>query len=58
MKDFLYRMDERPTTVPTMHAAVEDAWRSIINEEIREIVDTMPAQIQAVIVARGGHTQY
>lgn len=58
MKDFLYHLDERPTTVPTMRAAVEDAWRSITNEEIREIVDTMPARVQAVIAARGGHTRY
>lgn len=47
-----------PTTVATMWAAVEEAWRNITNEEIQEIVDTMPARVQAVIAARGGHTRY
>lgn len=58
MKKKLYRMEERPTTVPTMHGAVEEAWRSITNKEIGKIVDTMPARIRAVIAAGGGHTHY
>lgn len=58
MNHFLYRMDERPSRVPTIRAAVEDASKSIINEEIREIVDTKPARIQAILAARDGHTKY
>lgn len=58
MKEFLSKMEERPTTVVTMRAAVEEAWRNITNEEIQEIIDTMLARVQAVIAVRGGHSRY
>lgn len=58
MKENLVYMDERPKTIPAICATVEEPWRNITDEEIREIVGTMPARIQAVIAAYGGHTRY
>lgn len=41
-----------------MRAVVEDAWSSISSEEIGEIVDTMPARVQAVIAAQGSYARF
>lgn len=57
MKQFFHQMEEQLTTVPTICAAVEEAWRSISSEEIQDIVDTMPARLQAVFAAHGVHTR-
>lgn len=58
MKGHIYRMEERPTTVPGMTAAVQEAWEFIPDLEIRHLVDSMPERVQAVIEAQGGHTRF
>lgn len=58
MKDYIYRMEERHTTVPAMTAAVQEAWEFIPDLEIRHLVDTILERIQAVIEAQGGHTRF
>lgn len=58
MKDYLYRLPERPTTVRTMQEAVWAAWGSISDDDCEQIVNTMPARIRAVYEANGGHTMY
>lgn len=58
MKQSFSQMDERSTTGPDIWAVVEETWRNITNQEIQEIVDTIPAGNQAVIADYGGHTRY
>ena len=58
MKDYLYRLPERPTTVRTMEEAVWAAWGSISDDDCEQIFNTMPARIRGVYEANGGHTMY
>lgn len=39
MKDFIYRMKQKPTMILTMIAAVRGAWTIISDIEIRHLVD-------------------
>jgi len=43
---------------PRLKAAVLEAWNSITNEEIIELIASMPARCKAVIEAEGWHTKY
>lgn len=38
--------------------ALEEAWENIDQQHIRNLVESMPRRLQAVIQARGGHTKY
>ena len=58
MKDEIASLPNRPTTIDAMQDAVWAAWSNIDQSIIQNIVDTMPARIQAVILARGGHACY
>ena len=41
-----------------LRVAVQEAWESISEGTLRELIDSMPARCQAVIDARGSHTKY
>ena len=41
-----------------LREVVEEAWQSILDEDLRRLVESMPARFQAVIRANGGHTKY
>jgi len=56
MKDEISSLPNRPTTIQAIEQAVWAAWSTIDQSSIQRIVDTMPARIQAVISAQGGHT--
>ena len=43
---------------PRLREAVIEAWNSITDEQIKELIGTMPERCQAVIDAQGGHTKY
>ena len=58
MKDYLYRLPERPTTKGDIEAALWDAWNSISENDITELVSSMPQRIHSVISAGGDHTPY
>jgi len=58
MKDQIASLPNCPTTIETMQDSVWAAWSNIDQSIIQNIVDTMPTRIQAVILARGGHTCY
>lgn len=58
MKDEIAFLPNRPTTLETMQNAFWAAWSHIDQSIIQNIVDTMPAPIQAVILAHSGHTSY
>jgi hypothetical protein len=37
---------------------VHEAWESITTEDLKELIDGMPARCQAAIDAEGGRTKY
>lgn len=47
-----------PTTLDELKVAVYEAWDDILVQDIDKYVNTMEARVQAVLVARGGHTHY
>ena len=58
IKNEISALPERPSTIPTMEDAIWSAWANIDQASIPAIVDTIPARIEAVLSARGGHTHY
>ena len=48
----------RPQGTEGIVAAVLEEWECITQDEILELIDSMPMRVQAVIMANGGHTQY
>lgn len=52
-------LDQRPTTVDGMKTCIQRTWNYLHDHpSIRDLVPSMPARIQAVIAANGGHTRY
>jgi hypothetical protein len=45
-------------TYNQLQEIVREAWESITTEDLRELIESMPARCQAVIDAEGGHTKY
>jgi hypothetical protein len=61
MKDWIQRQYGHIDTIssyPRLRQIVEEAWDAIPNERICELIESMPAQCQAVIYVNGGHTIY
>lgn len=59
MKTKLDDLPTRPTTIPQMTRAIRTMWTEL-NPSIHTVphITSMPARIQAVIAANGGHTKY
>ena len=45
-------------TLPNLQKAVREEWVRITEAEVREVIDTMPERVKAVIEAKGGHIKY
>jgi crotonobetainyl-CoA:carnitine CoA-transferase CaiB-like acyl-CoA transferase len=45
-------------TYDQLREIVREAWESITTEDLRELMESMPARCQAVVDAEGGHTKY
>lgn len=58
IKKKLNALRVRPKKQDEVRAAIDDAWDSITFEEILELIDSMPARVQAVIAAQGGHIDW
>ena len=60
MKDYIQKeyRSEIHRSYPRLKAAVIEAWNSITDEQVIELVRSMPEQCQAVIDAQGWHTKY
>ena len=59
MKDILTTLD--PTvhrSYPRLRAAIQKAWDSITDTEVRDLVHTMHERCIAVITAHGWYTKY
>jgi hypothetical protein len=57
LKDII-RKGPSPTTLEGLKAAVKAAWDAIPQETIDKHINTMPDRVQAVLRAKGGHTDY
>lgn len=59
IKDYLQeKYPDVHRSYPRLRDAVNEAWNSITDEQVRELIATMPDRCQAVIEAKGGHTKY
>jgi transposase len=59
IKDYIQeKYPEVHRSYPRLRDAVNEAWNSITNEQIRELIETMPKRCKAIIDAQGGHTKY
>jgi ketohexokinase/beta-glucosidase len=59
MKDILFKIDpEVHRDYRRLRAAIIEAWNSITNAEVRDMIDAMPQRCYDYIVARGGPTKW
>jgi hypothetical protein len=59
MKDYIQeKYPEVHRSYPRLKEAVAEAWNAVTDEQVRELIRTMPQRCQAVIDAQGGHTKY
>jgi hypothetical protein len=58
LKSHLHARRRIPTSRTELEAALQDGWAQITLDQINNLVAPMPARIQAVISAKGGHTMY
>ncbi|CAA9963677.1 Transposable element tc1 transposase [Pyrenophora teres f. maculata] len=56
MKHRINRRPQRPTSREAMAAAVLEEWDAITEDELHELIETMPLRILDVINANGGYT--
>ena len=60
MKDYIERKwgPDHRFSHEELRAAVLEAWESISDQDLDELIDIMKARCEAVFAARGGHTKY
>ena len=63
MKDYIQRnypdrQDRKDYTYDQLRRIVQEAWESITEQDLKELIESMPARCQAVIDAAGGYTKY
>lgn len=58
LKHNLNSRSPRPDGKAEMARAIEEEWGNIAPEDILGFIDSMPARIEAVIAANGGHTKW
>jgi len=58
LKTIIHASPHLPTTVPKLIKAVQDAWEKLPILDIDKHIKTMPDHVQAVLAAKGGHTQF
>ena len=58
MKNWIQNNYGERMTYPRLRQAVTEAWESIEQRRLDDLIDEMPARCQAVIDAQGMHTKY
>jgi DDE superfamily endonuclease/transposase len=58
MKDYVESLGDRQVSYPQLRQAVRDAWDSIEDAKLLELIATMPHRCQDVIDAQGGFTKW
>lgn len=58
LKRAVYARNPVPTTVPELREAITQEWENIPQDFIKNLINSMPNRLEAVIRARGGNTPY
>lgn len=58
LKRYIYDYPEPATGVFDLWNRVTKAWAEITQEQVRDLIKSMPRRIEAVIKAKGGNTKY
>jgi transposase len=58
LKDIIRARTHIPTTLDELKTAVKEAWDQITVEDVDKLVGSMEDRVQALLKAKGGHTQY
>jgi hypothetical protein len=59
IKDYIQeKLPQIHRSYPRLKEAVLEAWNSITNGQIRELIESMPTHCRAVIEANGWYTKY
>ncbi|KAJ3560407.1 hypothetical protein NP233_g10858 [Leucocoprinus birnbaumii] len=58
LKTIIRSSPHPPTMLDTLEAAIQSAWDQLSIDAINKYVGTMEDCVRAIIMARGGHTQY
>jgi hypothetical protein len=51
-------LQQPPATLPELRLKLTQVWEEFEQEEVRNVIDSMPRRMRAVINARGGNTSY
>ena len=58
VKRRLYSQSEKPRSKKKLWDKLQDVWNDIERSVCTNLIDSMPARIQAVLDAKGGYTRY
>lgn len=58
LKRRLHAQRPRPASLNELRQFLQEEWRNLQQDVIRNLISSMPRRLQAVIQARGGHTRY
>jgi len=58
MEQELRALDVHPTNLHQLQDAIPSIWANISKECFQHLVESMPCRIKAVLMAKGGQTQY
>lgn len=58
LKDSIQKKEDFPRTIDELKIALTEAWSEFDTSILREVTDSMPRRIQAVLNANGGQTKY
>jgi transposase len=47
-----------PLTLDQLRQMLQQEWRTILRNNVRNLIESMPRRCRAVLVVRGGHTRY
>ena len=47
-----------PQTLDQLRQMLQQEWRTILRNNVRNLIESMPRRCRAVLAARGGHTRY
>ena len=58
LKEHIRAQSHIPTTLDELKSAIYEAWDQLTVEDVDRHAKTMEERVQAVLQAKGGHTQY
>lgn len=58
LKNKLSLIKNKPSTVGELKTNIKEIWGNIPVEYIRELYNSMPRRVEALLKAKGGHTKY